>query len=77
MIGHNDLKGEVTELATARGLNEFAREHGIGRLSMWSLNRDRPCGKDVDQPSNTCSGVDQAAGEFSSILGDGYTGRIR
>jgi len=77
MIGHNDLAGEVTDLATARGLNGFAREHGIARLSMWSLNRDRSCGREVEQPSDTCSGVDQEEGEFSRTLGAGFTGPIR
>ncbi len=80
MIGHNDVAGEVIDMAAARGINKFARNHGIGRISMWSLNRDRPCAteeRDGAQPSNTCSGLGQEIGAFSRILGNGYTGSVR
>jgi len=77
MNGHNDFEGQVTGLDTARGLNEFARSHGVARLSMWSLNRDRPCSEKVRQPSDTCSGVAQEPGGFSRILGYGFAGSIR
>lgn len=76
MIGHNDVDGEVTDLAAAEGLNEFAQEQGIGRISMWSLNRDRACGAEEaeeSQPSNTCSGLTQRTGDFSRILGESFT----
>lgn len=73
MIGQNDVDGEVFTLADARGLVGFAREHGLGRMSMWSANRDQPCGASftgVAVHSNTCSGVDAAAKAFTDALGN-------
>lgn len=80
MIGVNDVPGEIFDLEAARALNEFARSRGIGRISLWSLNRDRACGSaesDAAQPSNTCSGMDQDPGDFSVTLGTGFPGSTR
>ncbi|GAA1063299.1 chitinase [Streptomyces asiaticus] len=43
MIGVNDVTGETFTLEDAAGLARFAAEKGIGRLSMWSAERDQPC----------------------------------
>ncbi|WP_063735789.1 chitinase [Streptomyces sp. RTd22] len=43
MIGVNDVTGEVFTLEDAAGLARFAATKGIGKLSMWSAERDRPC----------------------------------
>lgn len=72
MIGQNDSAGEIFGLLDAQRLRRFAVEHRLGRLSMWSLNRDRPCGAnypDVTIVSDACSGVKQDAGEFAAALG--------
>ena len=74
MIGQNDVAGEIFSLADARALNAFARDKGIARLSMWSLNRDRSCGSnypDIRVVSNSCSGVDQGGLTFAKILHGG------
>jgi chitinase len=63
MIGQNDIDGEVFTLADAEALTAFAQANGLGRVSLWSLNRDTACSAsfaDVVVHSNTCSGVDQA-----------------
>ncbi|MFZ8360594.1 glycosyl hydrolase family 18, partial [Staphylococcus aureus] len=44
MIGQNDVAQEVFGLDDARQLNAFALAQHLGRVSMWSLNRDRTCG---------------------------------
>ena len=78
MIGQNDVAGEVFSIAAADRLNEFARDKGLGRLSMWSLNRDRTCGAnypDVRVVSNSCSGVDQGDLTFAQLLRKGLTGK--
>lgn len=75
MVGQNDLAGEIFSLADARALNAFARDKGITRLSMWSLNRDRSCGAnypDIRVVSNSCSGVDQGGLTFAAILRSGF-----
>ena len=63
MIGVNDTLTDVFTRADGKALVDFAREHGLGRLSMWSANRDAPCpgGPDPTTVSNTCSGLAQAA----------------
>jgi chitinase len=72
MIGQNDVAGEIFTPADARALSDFAIDKGLGRLSMWSLNRDRTCGAnypDLTTVSNSCSGVDQGDDRFATILG--------
>lgn len=76
MIGQNDVAGEVFGLADARKLNAFAQEKQLGRMSLWSLNRDRSCSPnyvDVKQVSDSCSGVAQGDQSFTDILGDKFS----
>lgn len=79
MIGQNDVLGEIFTLDDARTLNAFVREHGVGRVSMWSANRDIACGEnyaDVKVVSNHCSGTDQPQYAFATTLGAGLTGDL-
>ena len=72
MIGQNDLQGENFTVPDARGLVRFATANHLGRISMWSLNRDRQCGSWFPQSgllSNTCSGTAQSGLEFSRVFG--------
>ena len=74
MIGQNDIAGEIFTLKDAQELSAYASARGIGRLSMWSLNRDRTCSQnfpDVTKVSDGCSGVDQGSSSFATILGAG------
>ncbi|KFF58688.1 glycosyl hydrolase family 18 [Cryobacterium sp. MLB-32] len=78
MIGQNDVREEVFSLQDAADLQAFATEKNLGRLSMWSLNRDRTCSAnyaDLSRVSDSCSGVEQNGQSFATILGDGFTGR--
>jgi chitinase len=77
MIGQNDIAGEIFGLADAETLRRFAASTGLGRLSVWSLNRDRICGPnypDVTIVSDACSGVTQGAGQFVAVLGNTFHG---
>jgi chitinase len=50
----------------------------VGRLSMWSLNRDQTCSEnygDTTRVSDNCSGVDQGSSRFAQVLADGLTGK--
>lgn len=79
MIGQNDFADEVFTLEDAKGLNEFARSHKIGRMSMWSANRDRPCGSnyvDVKVVSDSCSGIAQDKQGFATLLSLGFEGSM-
>ena len=70
MIGRNDTPGEVFTLADARALVGLANRLQLGRVSMWSANRDSQCGiQEPSQVSNTCSGIRQKALDFTWNLG--------
>lgn len=72
MIGQNDHVDERFTIADAEVVNAFARERGIGFVSMWSLNRDATCVAPVPVETtvvqNFCSGVDQMGRSFADIL---------
>ncbi len=77
MIGQNDVPGEVFTTADATRLVAFATRNGLGRLSMWSLNRDSQCGQGYGVTgvlSDTCSGTYQAAQAFSTAFS--HLGRV-
>jgi len=69
MLGVNDITSEVFTIQDAEQLEVFAREKGLGMLSMWSINRDNPGA--ARQVSNNHAGLPViAAGGFSSVWGD-------
>ncbi|MEK7570094.1 MAG: chitinase [Patescibacteria group bacterium] len=79
MIGQNDLAGEIVTVQGAEALNAFAVQAGIGRMSMWSANRDIACGSNyvnLTRVSNSCSGVPQEREEFMRVLSAGFDGTI-
>lgn len=77
MLGQNDIAGEVFSLDDAARLAAFAQDKELGRMSLWSLNRDRACSNnwpDVTKVSDSCSGVSQEVGAFATTLGAGFEG---
>ncbi|MCE4027801.1 chitinase [Microbacterium sp. Au-Mic1] len=73
MIGRNDVHDEVFALDDAATLNAFAQKQRLARLSMWSLNRDRACDADQQDPASaSCSGVAQGDSAFAAVLGRGF-----
>lgn len=72
MIGVNDEAQDVFDLEDAEELRTFAQERGLGRMSIWSANRDAPCGEGVDSSSvsNHCSGLEQTPGAFDAIFAE-------
>ena len=72
MIGQNDIRGENFTVSDAQGLARYAAVTHLGRISMWSLNRDSQCGSSFPENgmlSNTCSGTAQYGLQFSQIFG--------
>jgi hypothetical protein len=65
MIGINDDPAEIFTTADAANLTAFANEHHLGRLSMWSINRDATCPAPTQTTANTCSGVPDPDWAFS------------
>lgn len=79
MIGQNDVVNEVFTLEDASALNLFAQERGVGRMSMWSANRDIPCGEnyvDTRVVSDLCSGVKAPTYAFAQTLSRGFDGDL-
>ncbi len=71
MIGQNDIRGENFTVADAAGLTTFARANGLGRVSIWSLNRDSQCGTsfpEIGLMSNTCSGTAERTLQFAAVF---------
>jgi cellulose synthase/poly-beta-1,6-N-acetylglucosamine synthase-like glycosyltransferase/chitodextrinase len=72
MIGQNDIQGENFTVSDARALVSFADRNHLGRISMWSINRDSQCGSsysDTGLLSNTCSGTPQSGLQFAQVFG--------
>ena len=80
MIGINEIKTDIFDLQTARKFAEFADTNKVGRMSMWSNNRDRECSAgslDAEAASHECSGVPQVIGAFGDALGAPFRGALR
>jgi chitinase len=76
MIGQNNIGNERFSVADAAGLSRFAQHNGLGRVSLWSLNRDTQCGSTFAETgviSNSCSGVAESnlgfSGSFAHLTG--------
>jgi hypothetical protein len=72
MNGHTDEAPETVDLTDMQTIMAFASLHHLGRLSFWSVNRDRACGG-ADQSADSCSGIAQQPFAFTSLLA-GYHG---
>jgi len=72
MLGQNDVAEDVFTLDDAAAVNVFAVENGLGRVSLWSANRDKACSAnvgDTTRVSDSCSGVEQELpGAFAAAL---------
>ena len=72
MIGQNNIQQEVFTTADARTLAGFAGANHLGRISMWSVNRDSQCGSSFPETgllSSTCSGTAQSSLQFAQTFG--------
>jgi chitinase len=64
MPGRNDT-GVITTLEDARAVGDYARDHQIGFVGLWSLARDNGGCPDRAEASAACSGVSQDAYAFT------------
>jgi hypothetical protein len=66
-IDDNPSKTEVTQVSDARRILSFARDHSLGLLSIWAIQRDNGgCPGSID--SNSCSGISQGSWTFSHLI---------
>jgi len=68
MIGVNDVTTELFSTADATVVETFARQQGLGMLSMWSIARDQP--GPMGRVEATHSGTANASGSYGAIWGD-------
>ncbi|HEY2827929.1 MAG TPA: chitinase, partial [Pirellulales bacterium] len=69
MIGMNDMTNEVFTQADAQKILTFAQQHGIDRISIWSLNRDyENSAGALGHVDNFSSSLVQSPLEFSLLL---------
>jgi len=68
MIGVNDVTSELFSTADATVVETFARQQGLGMLSMWSIARDQP--GPMGRVEATHSGTANASGSYGAIWGD-------
>lgn len=70
MIGVNDVIAEVFSLDHGREVLAFAQEKQLGRLSMWSINRDFACpnGPEPSIVRPNCSSIAQNAYAFTTVF---------
>ena len=66
MIGKNGPSSSPFTLADARALTRFAREKGLGLLSFWAIQRDRP----GSGPLSGYSGAQEMAFAFHQVFAD-------
>jgi chitinase len=67
MNGHTDESDETVSVADFQTIFGFASEHHLGRLSFWSVNRDRQCAQGSND-EDSCSGISQQPLQFSDLL---------
>jgi len=67
MIGQNDVPSEVFTQADARQVLAFAQQQNIGRLAMWSANRDKACAG-TSGALYECTKIAQTPNEFALIF---------
>ena len=65
--GYNS-DGEIFTTIDATAVKDFATQNGIGTLSFWSANRDKPCGMGASISEGTCSGTAQSANQFGQLM---------
>jgi chitinase len=69
MNGHTDQPSELFTQSTFQSLEGYAASHGLGLLSFWSLNRDRPCNPDTGAwVVGNCSSISQQPFDFTRII---------
>jgi hypothetical protein len=67
-VAGRTTEGETITVRDFRVIAAHAREHKLGRLAFWSVNRDRPCGGRPYPAEDSCSGVRQKPWQYTKVL---------
>lgn len=66
MNGRTD-DGETVSVSDFQSILAFAQQNHLGRLTFWSVNRDRPC-DGTTTSADSCSGVAQTPYSYSKVV---------
>ncbi|MDC8015888.1 glycosyl hydrolase family 18 protein [Tahibacter soli] len=69
MIGVNDVAGETFTTADATTITQFAQAKGVGHLSYWALQRDRPGSGSLGEYSQVSQSLFQFYNTFKAATG--------
>ncbi|TDR42018.1 carbohydrate binding protein [Tahibacter aquaticus] len=69
MIGNNDVAGETFTTADATAVTQFAQQKGVGHLSYWALQRDRPGSGPLGEYSQVPQSIYQFYNTFKLATG--------
>jgi len=67
MNGETDEASEMVSIEDFDTMLSFAQLHHLGRLTFWSVNRDRPCVAG-ESSSDSCSGIAQQPYAFTDVI---------
>src|ERR1700722_39250 len=68
MNGHTDESSETVSLEDFQTILSFAQLRHLGRVTFWSVNRDRPCESAKAAAEEECSGIAQQPLAFTSLV---------
>lgn len=69
MIGNNDVAGETFTTNDAVTLTQFAQQKGVGHVSYWALQRDRPGSGPLGEYSQVPQSIYQFYNTFKAVTG--------
>ena len=69
MIGNNDVAGETFTTNDAVTLTQFAQQRGVGHVSYWALQRDRPGSGPLGEYSQVPQSLYQFYNTFKAVTG--------
>jgi hypothetical protein len=69
MNGDTDITGETVSPIEFGQMVAFAEKKHLARVSLWAVNRDRPCTGSFTEGSGSCSGTTQSPYAYTDLLG--------
>jgi hypothetical protein len=68
MNGDTDITGETVSDVQFGQILAFAEQKHLARVSLWAVNRDRPCTGTFTEDNGNCSGTSQSPYAFTDLL---------
>jgi hypothetical protein len=68
MNGDTDITGETVSVSQFGQMLAFAEQKHLARVSLWAVNRDRPCTGAFAEDAGNCSGTTQSPYAYTDLL---------